>query len=98
MQFESTELRHILRLQDAAVEVRDSQGFRRGSVTPQTALALVSGAVEWFGVGNPVRVRVIRPASGRVGIASEASVTTIGRQEKKAHHKRCFSWLSHDNC
>jgi len=96
MQFEASELRGILRNQDASVEVKvfDRCGRMRGKATPAEALKLVSGPIDYFGVGTPRRILHLRPAVGSAGIGTEASVTTQGhRRELKNHHKRhCAEW------
>ena len=95
MQFEGSELRNVLRgQQKQAVEVFDRGGMMRGTLTPTEALKLVSGPIEFFGCGSPRRIRFVRPATGCVGIGSEASVTVLGnRKELKRHHgEHCGLW------
>lgn len=98
MQFEGAALRNVLRGQDPRreVEVYDGAGYPRGTVAPAKALEMVSGAFQWYGVGNPARVRYLRPAWAS-SPKSQANVTVVRSADTipayvKAHHRRCKTW------
>jgi hypothetical protein len=89
MQFEGADLRFILRQQEhPTIEVYDRNGMLRGAVTPQTALTLCSGTTNWFGVGSLRRIRFLRSAVGCPSVLNVGSITTLGRDDRKQHHRR----------
>ncbi|MEO8593670.1 MAG: hypothetical protein ABI759_10125 [Candidatus Solibacter sp.] len=78
MQFIGNQLKSILERQQREVEVYDSRSYPRGTVKPTTALRLLELG-SYVGIGNPKRIRAIRPLDGNmtIGQLHQASHTTV---------------------
>lgn len=78
MQFIGNQLKNILEQQQREVAVYDSRSYPRGSVKPATALRLLDLG-SYVGIGNPKRIRAIRPLNGNmtIGQIHQASHTTV---------------------
>lgn len=83
MQFIGNQLKSILERQQREVAVYDSRSYSRGTVKPATALRLLELGT-YIGIGNPNRIRAIRPLDGymTIGQLHQASNMTVRPRNK----------------
>jgi hypothetical protein len=83
LQFIGNQLKSILERQQREVAVYDSRSYPRGTVKPATALRLLELRT-YIGIGNPNRIRAIRPLDGymTIGQLHQASNMTIRPRNK----------------